>query len=85
MAIAAKIIHGDDIGMREIAGSPRFVTKLLFKFRVLGIILAQNFDRNVTIQHQIKAAINLSRAAGTNLFQQLIAIEKQMTFTSFGH
>lgn len=71
--------------MREVAGGSCFVTKLILKLRIFGIIIAQNFDRHMTIQHQIKAAINLSRAAGTNLFQQLIAIEQQTTFTIFEH
>ena len=83
--VIAKIIYGDNIGVRKIGRRARFVAKLLLEIGVFGIIFAQNLDRHITIKHLITGTKNPGHAAGAKVLQQLIAIEKQVTFADWRH
>jgi hypothetical protein len=42
----AEIVHGDDIGMRKVRGGSRLEPELVLELFVVGIFLAQDFDRD---------------------------------------
>ncbi len=59
----AKIMHGDDVGMRKIRCRPRLEQELFLKVIVRGIFLAQDFDGDGTVEHDIARKVDVRHAA----------------------
>lgn len=58
------IVHGENIGVIQGRGGPRFPLEALQPLRIAGEGAGQNFDRHIAMQTQIPGAINFSHAPG---------------------
>ncbi len=79
--VVAKVVNGDDVRVREVCRGARFHFEAFLERRVFGIILVQDFDGNIALEHQIARAEHVGHSARAELFEKLITlIEKRAGF-----